>query len=280
MRKLSVIIACGDDPMLLSRCLAALQSQNFPPGAMEAIIVDRQERAENRHLAGWWNKRMLSAGMTPSHIYLPARGLSFDEALQRGCRAAAGEVIALVSEAIHPSPDWAADGIVAAEALEFHTREIDAGVCESEGTFLRRAELWRPEEELELPRQTVLPETTVLPAFAPGERVERSTPVSLLAAPAGPESAEDSWSAFDLLSIGSILAAVAAVALGHLSLAAVAAAAWVIATAGIVWKARSESRGQGPRTPAIRGEGRGRPAGEAGERESLAPNWRGRGGNG
>jgi hypothetical protein len=126
----------------------------------------------------------------------------------------------------------------------------------------------------------VLPETTVLPAFAPGERVERSTPVSLLAAPAGPESAEDSWSAFDLLSIGSILAAVAAVALGNLSLAAVAAAVWVIATAGIVWKARSESRGQGPRTPAIRGEGRGRPAGEAGERDSLAPNWRGRGGNG
>jgi hypothetical protein len=283
MRKLSVIIACGDDPMLLTRCLTALQSQTLPPEAMETILVDRRERAENRHLAGWWNKRMLSAGVTPSFIYLPARGLSLDEALQRGCRAAAGEVIALVSEAIYPSPEWAADGIAAAEALEFHSSETDMETFESDGKFLRRAELWRPEDELELPRRTAHPEAGLLPDFPPVNSPQRNAHVSLLALPAERDGEEDGWSRFDLLSIGSILAAVAALALGNLSLAALSAAVWVIATAGIVWKAGSESGGRsdGPRTPAIRGEGRTRPAGgEAGEGESLEPNWRGRGGNG
>ena len=104
---ISVVIACGDRPAGLDRCLMALAAQDFDGRCYEVIVAGgNDDRVAG--LVEKWNRRtrglprMRHIALSSSHGIPGARNL--------GWRSARGEVIAFTDPGTVPNADWLTEG--------------------------------------------------------------------------------------------------------------------------------------------------------------------------
>ncbi|MGE5615442.1 MAG: glycosyltransferase [Bacillota bacterium] len=104
---ISVVIAVGDRPVGLERCLTALAAQDFDGQCYEVIVAGaRNDRVAA--LAQKWNRRtrglprVRHVGLSASHGIVGARNV--------GWRSARGEVLAFTDPVAVPNADWLTEG--------------------------------------------------------------------------------------------------------------------------------------------------------------------------
>lgn len=107
----SVVIPTLRRPDLLTRCLQALQTQDFPASRFEIIVCDDGPDAATRQVT----EELAAARRDgPSLRYLPATGQRGPAAARnRGWRSARGEIIAFTDDDTVPAPDWLGQGVLA-----------------------------------------------------------------------------------------------------------------------------------------------------------------------
>src|SRR5437588_177347 len=110
--RVSVVVPTYRRPDLLARCLAALDAQEFDPGAFEVIVADdAAEEATHRQVEAF------AAQAGPAAHYVPMRGAYGPAAARNtGWRKARGEIVAFTDDDCVPDPGWLAAGVKALEA--------------------------------------------------------------------------------------------------------------------------------------------------------------------
>jgi GT2 family glycosyltransferase len=101
----SVVIPTHGRPALLRRCLAALLEQDYPPAALEIVVVEDGGPAGAERVA-----RELSDAPVPVR-YLPVPRGGPAAARNAGWRAASGELIAFTDDDTIPRHDWIRRGV-------------------------------------------------------------------------------------------------------------------------------------------------------------------------
>lgn len=94
-RRISIIIPCWNDAVLLDRCLQALHAQQVRPD--EIIVVDNGSTDDSAAVAHAHGARVLSE---------PRPGITW--ATQTGLHAATGDVLARIDADVAPAPDYLA----------------------------------------------------------------------------------------------------------------------------------------------------------------------------
>ncbi len=112
MKSVSVIVPTFKRPMLLSRCLEALLSQDFDPLEYEVIIVDDAVCDQTKCLVEQYAKCAASRGCTVRYL---AAIESHGPAAARniGVYVARGEIIAFTDDDCIPSTEWLKVGVMA-----------------------------------------------------------------------------------------------------------------------------------------------------------------------
>ena len=99
----SVVIPVFNDAVSLRRCLAALESQTYPPDAYEVIVVDNGSAVDMQAAVGDFPGVTLLRQPRPGSY----------AARNRGLMAAKGPVVALTDADCIPDPDWIEAGVAA-----------------------------------------------------------------------------------------------------------------------------------------------------------------------
>jgi glycosyltransferase involved in cell wall biosynthesis len=99
----SVIIPVFNDPERLTRCLSALEAQNYPQDRFEVIVVDNGSEEGLRPLVTPSARVKATSESRPGSYAARNRGLS----------VAKGEVIAFTDADCIPAPDWLERGVAA-----------------------------------------------------------------------------------------------------------------------------------------------------------------------
>lgn len=109
-RRISVIIPCWNDAVLLNRCLHALHAQQIRPD--EVIVVDNGSTDDSAAVARAHGVRVITE---------PRRGITW--ATQTGFHSATGDVLARIDADIAPAPDYLARVHAAWDAAESSQRQ-------------------------------------------------------------------------------------------------------------------------------------------------------------
>jgi cellulose synthase/poly-beta-1,6-N-acetylglucosamine synthase-like glycosyltransferase len=125
--KISVVVPSYRRPVELAACLEALAAQCLPP--LEVLVVLRSDDAEGRACAA-------TAAVKPEIVTVDRPGQV--AALNRGCLASRGEIIAITDDDARPRPEWLAAiadrfatdariGAVGGRDMVHYTGGIDGG---------------------------------------------------------------------------------------------------------------------------------------------------------
>lgn len=101
-KQISVVIPSAQRPELLSRCLKALEEQQFDLSAFEVIVVSDGPDKYTRQVACSWKYAGL---IDVKYIALPRRKGPV-EAKNAGCKASEAPFIAFAEDNIEPDPLW------------------------------------------------------------------------------------------------------------------------------------------------------------------------------
>ncbi|HEX5438753.1 MAG TPA: glycosyltransferase [Gemmatimonadaceae bacterium] len=106
---LSVVVPTCRRDLLLIRCLAALDAQDYPAVAYEVIVVDDGACDATRRTVWCWSLRSRATLRYTRTL----RGRGPAAARNTGWRAARGEIIAFTDDDCIPTPGWLCAGVAA-----------------------------------------------------------------------------------------------------------------------------------------------------------------------
>lgn len=113
--EVSVVVLAGEQPHLLSHCLASLLFQQFEASRYEIIVVEDRPNRATRDIVNDWAKHASRTG--PALAYIRGHGNEgMAAARNRGWMAARGAIVAFTDEDTVARPDWLQKGLQALDS--------------------------------------------------------------------------------------------------------------------------------------------------------------------
>lgn len=112
--RVSVVVPTCRRPVLLTRCLIALLTQDLDPEDYEIIVADDAAAPQTQELVRDLGRHRKVSRDAPSLIYVPVTGRHGPAAARnRGWQASRGEIIAFIDDDCIPDARWLRSGIAA-----------------------------------------------------------------------------------------------------------------------------------------------------------------------